>query len=399
MSLSAKMPVALLSIGILVFAISAARLEASPLAACAAQFIDGDVANAPKGSSIGTDEITYLCYRDDRVSFFATAFDAQAAGPLWSAYRLDPANYGRDGCKTFTRAMANCYVSAETWTDFLACDRASDPFHTDHMLGSESLSPSSFRNTGHDRGHIAPRQAFSWHVCGTYQTFTMANMSPQRGYLNQDTWQALEQQVLTWAVDEGPLHVVSGVIYDRFPHERFRVYQDGVFDPARVYKPNQSFRSVVEQHAANWNRYSSGDRLRPKRRANPDGMRERARTLPVPTGYYKVVYRPARDGRPARAIGFLIPHTFENVDDVPGLPDGSGFWAFVSRIDLIEEVAGFRFRGIAEATKARWGDRFFLSRAGSRNIREARCGAGTPRGVAEGTTRDERLRMCTDKLR
>jgi DNA/RNA endonuclease G (NUC1) len=250
MYLSAKMPVALLSIAILAFAISAARLEASPLAACAAQFIDGDVANAREGSSIGTDEITYLCYQHDRVSFFATDFNAEADGPFWSAYRLDPANYRLDGCKTFTRAMANCYVSAETWTDFFACDRASDPFHTDRMLGAESLSPNAFQNTGHDRGHVAPRQAFSWHVCGTYQTFTMANMSPQRGYLNQDTWQALEQQVLTWAVDEGPLHVVSGAIYERFPHERFQVYQDGVFDPAWVYKPDQSFKSIVEQYAA-----------------------------------------------------------------------------------------------------------------------------------------------------
>ena len=399
MRLSAKLLVSVVSLGSIAFAVSAAKLAASPLAACAAQFIDGDVANAPEGNRAGADEVTHLCYQDDRVSFFATAFDAEAAGPLWSAYRLDPANYGRDGCKTFTRAMANCYVSAETWTDFLACDRASDPFHTDHMLGAESLSPNAFRNTGHDRGHIAPRQAFSWHVCGTYQTFTMANMSPQRGYLNQDTWQALEQQVLTWAVDEGPLHVVSGAIYERFPHERFRVYQDGVFDPAWVYKPDQSFKSIVEQHAANWSRYGSGDRLRPKRRSSPEGMRERARALPVPTGYYKVVYRPAGDGQPARAIGFLIPHTFENVDNVPGLPDGSGFWAFVARIDLIEEVAGFRFPGIAEATKALWGDRFFLSRAGSRNIRDAACGAGTPLGIAEGTTRDERLRMCTDKLR
>jgi hypothetical protein len=227
----------------------------------------------------------------------------------------------------------------------------------------------------------------------------MANMSPQRGYLNQDTWQALEQQVLTWAVDEGPLHVVSGAVYDRFPHARFRVYQDGVFDADWVYKPGRSFASIVEQHAANWERYPRGDRLRPKRGARPDGIPAGTRSLPVPTGYYKVVYRPARGDEPARAIGFLLPHTFENVNDAPGLPDGKGFWAFVARIDMIEEIAGFRFPGIDAATKARWGDRFFLKRASSRNIRAPACGAGTPRGIVEGTTRSERLAMCTDQLR
>jgi DNA/RNA endonuclease G (NUC1) len=399
MRLRLEFLVGLAALAFLASAIDVGKLKASPLAACASQFVEGDAANAPQASPSASANIRHVCYRDDTVSFFATAFDLQATGPVWSAYRLDPANYGPDGCKTFTRGKANCYMAAETWPDYLACDRADDPFHSDRVLGAHSLAPNAFRNTGHDRGHIAPRQAFSWHVCGTYQTFTMANMSPQRGYLNQDTWQALEQQVLTWAVDEGPLHVVSGAVYDRFPHERFRVYQNGVFDPDWVYKPGRPFERIVEQHAANWNRYPRGDRLRPKRGARPDGMQAGARALPVPTGYYKVVYRPARGDDPARAIGFLIPHTFENVNDVPGLPGGKGFWAFVARIDLIEEVAGFRFPGIDTATKVRWGDRFFLARASSRNIRSSACGVGTPRGLAEGTTRAERLDRCVDKLR
>ena len=39
------------------------------------------------------------------------------------------------------------------------------------MLKDPKLGSNPFSNTGHDRGHIAPRDAFSWHVCGNYQTF------------------------------------------------------------------------------------------------------------------------------------------------------------------------------------------------------------------------------------
>jgi len=110
------------------------------------------------------------------VSFFATEYWPEEFAPRWAAYRLSPENYGTDGCNTYTRKKANCYIKEETWVEFLSCTKASDPFHGDHMLDGEKLGPSDFANTGYDRGHIAPRQAFSWHVCGTYQTFSMAKM-------------------------------------------------------------------------------------------------------------------------------------------------------------------------------------------------------------------------------
>jgi DNA/RNA endonuclease G (NUC1) len=47
---------------------------------------------------------------------------------------------------------------------------------------------------------MAPNNSFSWHACGAYKTFTMANMAAQWNTLNQRTWMNLEAQVLFWGI-------------------------------------------------------------------------------------------------------------------------------------------------------------------------------------------------------
>lgn len=389
-----------------VIAVSAAGASAyaqTALEDCAAQFIEGSVANAPTigdsspGVPFGSNQ--HLCYQHSDGSFFATEYWPERFAPRWAAYRMDPEHYGADGCKTFTRDKGNCYVRAQTWAAFQSCTKASDLFHPDHMLDGPRLSPNDFSNTGHDRGHVAPRQAFSWHVCAAYQTFSMANMSPQSAHLNQDIWAELEQQVLTWAVDEGPLYVVTGTVYRRFPHERFEVYANGTFDGGQVYGPGTAFIDVVSQLSENEASFPAGHILRPLRSVAPPRVKDKVSQIRMPTGYYKVIYRPEQDGEQEHAIGFLLPHTFENLNHNPHFGPAEAFWSFVARIDLIEEVSGTRFPGIPEDVKRVWGDRFFLSRRTGREIRADSCGEGTPQGVVENTSKDERIAMCTATLR
>lgn len=279
-----------------------------------------------------------------------------------------------------------------------SCTDAGDPFYGDRILDALKLAAGDFSNTGHDRGHIAPRQAFSWHVCGRYQTLTMANMSPQRAFLNQDIWQFLERQVLTWVVDAGPLYVVSGTVYRTLPHTRFQVYSNGTFDAEEIYAPGTTMLEAVTRHAANFAAHPPGHRLRPKRNARPASMPTRTRELRMPTGYYKVIYRPEMGDEPAHAIGFLLPHSYENLNNIPNVSSDEAFWAFVSRIDVIEAASGTRFPGISEAMKSQWGDPFFLSKRTGRDIRSPTCGKGSPQGVLPDSTRNERLAACIDHL-
>jgi len=396
-----------LAVFVICLAAASPALAQSSFENCADQFIGGDVGNAP--SLLGQNTaITPLCYRDDDVSFFAVGYRASDLAPVWTAYRLDPANYGENGCNTFTRKKANCYVQMSSWDDFLACPSdnldASDPFHADHMLSGIKLGPNDFSNTGHDRGHLAPRQAFSWHVCGTYQTFTMANMSPQRAFLNQDLWQLLERQVLTWAVDHGPLYVITGATYDAFPADHFEVFAEGGLKAEHVYEPGVTMQAVVAEHAANRAAFKNqpDNLLRPKRGAKPDKVKDRAKDMRMPTGYFKVIYKPAENGDQARLIAFLLPHSFENlnlaVNFYENVPKENAFWFFVSTVELIEQASGMSFPGIPAEMKDIWGDDFFFQHDESRNIRSDSCGVGTPQGVLEDSTKEARLAACTDQL-
>ncbi|MDZ7789165.1 MAG: hypothetical protein U5L08_01455 [Xanthomonadales bacterium] len=98
--------------------------------------------------------------------------------------------------------------------------------------------------------------------------------------------------------------------------------------------------------------------LSPLRAPNPDRLDAERRSLPVPTGYFKVIYRPATVESPAQAIGFLLPHSYERLDRLAdryeGLDSDEAYWGFVSRIEVIEELSGIRFPGISEELKREW---------------------------------------------
>ena len=120
------------------------------------------------------------------------------------------------------------------------------------------------------------------------------------------------------------------------------------------------------------------------------------------TGYFKVVFRPATGSESAHAIAFMLPHTFENLnlvaDSYTNLSGNESFWAFVARIDLIEEVSGVRFPGVPNEMKSTWGDDFFFARGTSRDIRSSACGRGTPKGILVNSTRSERVAAWIDHL-
>lgn len=376
----------------------------SPLEDCADQFIGHTVSNAPTLFNSAPDEPfdtnRHLCYRAADTGYFAMEYWPEIFAPRWVAYKLSPKNYGEEGCSTYTRAKASCYFKSQTWEDFQACENTADPFHTDHMLEEGKLNDNDFTLTGHDRGHMAPAQAFSWNACGWYHTFSMANMSPQRGYLNQQIWANLEQQILTWAVDSGPVYVITGSLFTAFPSEQFEVYREEVLKADEIYPPDNTLIQITERHRQNYMSSSSGDILRPLRNADPDRINDRVKEMRVPTGYFKVLYIPESDQQPVRAIGFMIPHSFEHLNMLAGsyggLARNKAFYAFVSRIDLIEETSGLKFSGIPQNMKNRWGHEWFFSNKTARNIRSRQCGEGSPQGVIENSMLSERIEACTE---
>jgi DNA/RNA endonuclease G (NUC1) len=226
---SSKRIISTLAALVLAILITQVRAEKG-LGNCVSLFPTGAVESAPNLVAGGHTATTHLCERSGTTAFFALEYDSGKFAPLWVAYRITD-TFGPRGCASMTRQQMGCHFNVD---DVEACIRtkkkAGDPFHTDPTLQDlnvRRLGPSAFAGTGHDRGHMAPNSTFSWHACGAYKTFTMANMVAQWGSLNRQLWANLEAQVLFWGVREGPIFVVTGPIWTQFPADEFKAIRDG----------------------------------------------------------------------------------------------------------------------------------------------------------------------------
>jgi DNA/RNA endonuclease G (NUC1) len=314
---------------------------------CAAAFPGGTIAGATVSTS-GSAAATRmdLCYRNGTTPFFAVKYNTTRRLPDWVAYRVSD-TFGAERCSSLDREAMGCYFRGDDTKACVTEARGSDPFHIDVLLAKEKkprLHTQIYSGSGHDRGHMAPNNAFSWHLCGAWQTFSMANMAPQVAFVNRTPWAALEAQELFWGVTAGPVVVITGPIFARFPANAFKVFTSGQMDQSQVDTPG----TVLPKHDP----------------ADPE--------VPSPTGFFKVIFKPAAGSQPARAIGFLLPHTTES---------DFGFWEFMVRIDLIERVAGLKF-AIPEQTKDGMNTAFWTGRKvpGDWSVRAEDCRTFTPQG-------------------
>ncbi|HSH47336.1 MAG TPA: DNA/RNA non-specific endonuclease [Halomonas sp.] len=78
------------------------------------------------------------------------------------------------------------------------------------------VTPTSYRHSGYDRGHLAPNYAIAAVHGPSAQraTFLMSNMTPQKPDLNRRLWQRLEEAVMDHFVPRfGRLQVITGPVY------------------------------------------------------------------------------------------------------------------------------------------------------------------------------------------
>ncbi|MEZ5071122.1 MAG: DNA/RNA non-specific endonuclease [Bacteroidales bacterium] len=113
----------------------------------------------------------------------------------------------------FEQAAWVIYVLTRLEIEASHADR-SDNFRSDEALSMGSASLSDYRNSGYDRGHLAPAADMKWSEEAMSESFLMSNMSPQNGSFNRGIWKKLEEQVRDWALEMDSLLVISGPVLD-----------------------------------------------------------------------------------------------------------------------------------------------------------------------------------------
>lgn len=95
--------------------------------------------------------------------------------------------------------------------------KRSSQFKPDPEIPTGSATLADYRNSGYDRGHLAPAADMAWSEKAMSDSFYMSNMSPQRPAFNRGIGAKLEAQVRVFAVVEKEIYVVTGAILPNEP--------------------------------------------------------------------------------------------------------------------------------------------------------------------------------------
>ncbi len=83
-----------------------------------------------------------------------------------------------------------------------------DPEVPEHL----SATTNDYRNSGWDRGHMAPAADMKWSETAMKESFYLSNICPQNQKLNGGIWKDLEEHVRQLALEKGSIYVICGPI-------------------------------------------------------------------------------------------------------------------------------------------------------------------------------------------
>ncbi len=109
-----------------------------------------------------------------------------------------------------------------------------DKFARDPQVRGPQGDKEDYRNSGWDRGHMAPAGDMKWSTQAMDETYYFTNICPQNHELNAGDWKELEEQCRKWAVKYGSLHIVCGPIITENTHGRLGANK--IVIPDKFYK-------------------------------------------------------------------------------------------------------------------------------------------------------------------
>ena len=139
----------------------------------------------------------------------------------------------------------------------------SNDFRSDSLISTVSASIYDYKNSGFDRGHLAPAADMKWSTKAMSESFYMSNISPQNPGFNRGIWRILESRVRNWAIANESVYVVVGGVLKKgletigdnevaVPRYFFKVILD--FKPPDLkgigfVMPNMTSQESIEHYA------------------------------------------------------------------------------------------------------------------------------------------------------
>ncbi|MDX2004422.1 MAG: DNA/RNA non-specific endonuclease [Meiothermus sp.] len=109
-----------------------------------------------------------------------------------------------------------------------------DDFRPDpELLEGQRAELGDYRNSGYDRGHMAPAGDFSTDPQAMSESFLLSNMVPQNGTMNSGIWAGLESATRACARSVGAIYVLTGPVFEGTPRA---IGTNQVAVPSHLYK-------------------------------------------------------------------------------------------------------------------------------------------------------------------
>lgn len=110
--------------------------------------------------------------------------------------------------------------------------RADKFYHDPEIEGC--AYPEDYKNSGYDRGHMAPAGDMKWDKTAMQETFCMTNILPQDGGLNRGTWKKIEEKCRARASRDSAVIIICGPVLSEAPREY--IGESHVAVPERLFK-------------------------------------------------------------------------------------------------------------------------------------------------------------------
>ena len=181
---------------------------------------DGAAHEAGRDLALG---LPQLRFERERTAY-TVSVDSRLGIPLWVQYELSSSDLDGPG------------------------DRELSSFRSDTTLPELARARlSDYRNSGFDRGHMAPAGDMKRSQAVMDESFLLSNVAPQVGLgFNRGIWRFLEEAVRDWVGVRGELTVIVGPVFE-VDQDAIVTYE--VIGESRVAVPTAFFKVVVDEDA------------------------------------------------------------------------------------------------------------------------------------------------------
>ena len=168
-------------------------------------------------------------YANNEINFqnYTSVLNCEKKTPYYVFYDLYPYEFEQ-----------KLSVRKNKWSSYV-------PQEIKNVCGTDYATSRDYRNSGYDKGHLAPASDFKADQDSENATFSFANAAPQNRSLNRGKWEELEAYEKKLAEDHAGITVITGVIQSQDKYIGNKVGVPDYYYKIILWKENGEIKNIA----------------------------------------------------------------------------------------------------------------------------------------------------------